>query len=382
MPPEEMHLWYDFLKKTGLSVKRQKIIGEYIVDFCITEANLIIELDGAQHYEAETKEYDKKRDDYLRSRGYTVLRYLNRDINKNFDGVCQDILNIVERESRRLRSATPHQSAKLTASPQGEASHTSSVTQSVPASPEGEAKQRRLRSATPHQSAKLTASPQGEASRTSSTASGPPSPLGEGSICYIIGAGDFFGDFTPDSSDLVIAADGGYDTLKKLGKRCDLLLGDMDSIEENGENAPEKILFPVEKDETDTHLCYLEGVRRGYKKFRIYGGVGGRIDHTFANISLLIYGKHRKSDITLIADGYEIFAIENEKITLFGECGKTFSVFAFEGEAKGVSVIGGKYEAKDVTLSPSFPLGVSNSFLSDKAEISVKDGVLIIMKEN
>ncbi len=199
--------------------------------------------------------------------------------------------------------------------------------------------------------------------------------------CYIVGAGDFYGDFTPDSSDLVIAADGGYDTLKKLGKRCDLLLGDMDSIAENHENAPEKILFPVEKDETDTHLCYLEGARRGYTNFCIYGGVGGRIDHTFANLCLLIYGKHEKNRLTLVADGYEIFAIENEKIALSGECGKTFSVFAFEKEARGVSILGGKYDAEGVTLQPSFPLGVSNSFVREDAEISVDDGVLLIMRE-
>ncbi len=199
--------------------------------------------------------------------------------------------------------------------------------------------------------------------------------------CYIVGAGDFFGDFTPDSSDLVIAADGGYDTLKRLGKRCDLLLGDMDSISADDKHTPEKILFPVEKDETDTHLCYLEGLRRGYTKFRIYGGVGGRIDHTFANICLLIYGKHDKNELTLIADGYEIFAVKNEKITLSGGAGKTFSVFAFEGEARGVSVLGGKYEAQDVTLTPHFPLGVSNSFITDTVEISVKEGTLLIMKE-
>ncbi len=199
--------------------------------------------------------------------------------------------------------------------------------------------------------------------------------------CYIIGAGDFHGDFTPDEGDLVIAADGGYDTLKRLGKRCDLLLGDMDSIKADGENTPERMLFPVEKDETDTHLCYLEGVRRGYKKFRIYGGVGGRIDHTFANLCLLIYGKHEKNELILVANGYEIFAIENEKITLCGSPGKTFSVFAFEGEARGVSVLGGKYEAKGVTLVPHFPLGVSNSFVTDTVEISVKEGTLIIMKE-
>ncbi len=198
-------------------------------------------------------------------------------------------------------------------------------------------------------------------------------------ICYIVGAGEFYGSFVPDESDLVIAADGGYDTLKRLGIRCDLLLGDMDSICE-GDTEVERLLYPVEKDETDTHLAYLEGVRRGYDNFRIFGGAGGRIDHTFANICLLIYGKHEKNSITLVADSYEIFAIENEKITLSGDAGKTFSVFAFEDDAKGVSVLGGKYEANNVTLKPEFPLGVSNSFIKNSVEISVKDGVLIIMK--
>ena len=97
MTPEEKHLWYDFLKISGLSAKRQKIIGQYIVDFCIPKANLIIELDGSQHYEPDSKVYDKKRDDFLCSLGYKVLRYTNFDIKDNFAGVCQDILKNVKK---------------------------------------------------------------------------------------------------------------------------------------------------------------------------------------------------------------------------------------------------------------------------------------------
>ena len=91
MTKEEKHLWYDFLKKLDVTVNRQKVIGNYIVDFCISSANLVIELDGSQHYEPDNKEYDRQRDDFLRSQGYTVLRFLNRDVNKNFDGVCAQI---------------------------------------------------------------------------------------------------------------------------------------------------------------------------------------------------------------------------------------------------------------------------------------------------
>ena len=200
-------------------------------------------------------------------------------------------------------------------------------------------------------------------------------------ICYIVGAGEFYGDFTPDSTDLVIAADGGYDSLLRLGKKYDVLLGDMDSVKGEVEGK-EKLLFPVEKDETDSFLAYYEGVKRGYNKFMLFGGVGGRIDHTFANLSLLIHGKNAGHDITLVADRYDIFAIKDEKITLSGTRGKTFSVFAFGESANGVYVKGAKYEADNITLTPDFPLGVSNRFLDCECEIEVKDGTLLVMIEN
>ncbi|MBR2432244.1 MAG: thiamine diphosphokinase, partial [Clostridia bacterium] len=76
--------------------------------------------------------------------------------------------------------------------------------------------------------------------------------------CYIVGAGEFYGEFTPDSDDLVIAADGGYDSLLNRGIRPDVLIGDLDSIKEMP-NGIELIRHPVKKDETDMHLAYLEG---------------------------------------------------------------------------------------------------------------------------
>ncbi len=90
---EERHLWYEFLCKLPIRFKRQKIIGHYIVDFCCSSKKLIIELDGSQHYEEEGEEYDKKRDAFLVSLGYTVLRYSDKEVNANFEGVCEDIWN-------------------------------------------------------------------------------------------------------------------------------------------------------------------------------------------------------------------------------------------------------------------------------------------------
>jgi very-short-patch-repair endonuclease len=93
MTKEERHLWYDFLKNLHITVHRQKVIGQYIADFYIADAKIVIELDGSQHYENDGIQQDTERDAYLRSQEMTVLRYSNSDINNNFRGVCQDIWN-------------------------------------------------------------------------------------------------------------------------------------------------------------------------------------------------------------------------------------------------------------------------------------------------
>ena len=96
MTKEERRLWYDFLKSLPYTVKRQKVIGEYIVDFCIPQFKIIIEADGSQHYENDGQNDDLQRDMGLAENGYLVLRYSNKDINQHFDSVCQDILNHIE----------------------------------------------------------------------------------------------------------------------------------------------------------------------------------------------------------------------------------------------------------------------------------------------
>ena len=92
MTKEERHLWYDFLKTYPVRFKRQFLIGNYIVDFYCHKAKLVIELDGSQHYSIPGKQADAVRDGYLREQGLTVLRYSNSDVDRNFPGVCGDIL--------------------------------------------------------------------------------------------------------------------------------------------------------------------------------------------------------------------------------------------------------------------------------------------------
>ncbi len=92
MTPEEKHLWYDFLKKLPISVKRQKNVENYILDFYIPKHKLAIELDGGQHYTPQGMEADRIRTEVLQRWGIRVLRYTNADIKVNFQGVVQDIL--------------------------------------------------------------------------------------------------------------------------------------------------------------------------------------------------------------------------------------------------------------------------------------------------
>jgi len=93
MTKQEKHLWYDFLKEQSRQFYRQRIIGQYVVDFYCPTAKLIVELDGSQHYEAKAFGYDKRRTDYMENLGLSVLRFTNRDIDDNFEGVCITILS-------------------------------------------------------------------------------------------------------------------------------------------------------------------------------------------------------------------------------------------------------------------------------------------------
>ena len=88
MTRHEKHLWYDFLQHYPIKIYKQRIIDDFIVDFYCHKANLIIELDGSQHYTDEGVSYDEKRTQILNKYDLDVLRFSNLDIDKNFNGVC------------------------------------------------------------------------------------------------------------------------------------------------------------------------------------------------------------------------------------------------------------------------------------------------------
>ena len=105
MTPHERKLWYLFLRKYPVKIYKQRIIGRFIVDFYCASAGLIIEVDGSQHYEPQGAAYDSERSAFLTSLGLEVLRFFNRDIDRDFYGVCTQIDLTVQ---KRLKSPLSH----------------------------------------------------------------------------------------------------------------------------------------------------------------------------------------------------------------------------------------------------------------------------------
>lgn len=196
-------------------------------------------------------------------------------------------------------------------------------------------------------------------------------------ICYIVGAGSFDETIAPGPRDFVIAADGGYQHLADAGMRVDLLLGDFDSIAEMPEGI-EVRRFAPEKDDTDMMLAVKAGLELGFSRFALYGGLGGRLDHTLANAQVLCYLSQRGALGFLVGEGMVLTALTDSGITLAGGRG-IISVFCMGDLAEGVALLGLKFPLAEATLTSNVPLGVSNEFMGGPARISVRKGTLLAL---
>ena len=96
MTPQERHLWYDFLRSYPIRFQRQKTIKSFIVDFYCHKANLIVEIDGSQHFSEQGLAYDNERTNILKEFNLKVIRFSNQDVNTNFEAVCMEIDRVVK----------------------------------------------------------------------------------------------------------------------------------------------------------------------------------------------------------------------------------------------------------------------------------------------
>ena len=196
---------------------------------------------------------------------------------------------------------------------------------------------------------------------------------------------------SPSQQPLILCADGGYRLAEREGLLPHVIIGDFDTFD-NMENDhrltrtdeafPSEILrVPVEKDDTDTMLAIKEAVKRGYKTLYISGGVGGRLDHTIANIQSLWFADRLGVRAFLVGQGQTLTVLTDGEACFSADCRGKISLFSMGDRADGVTVKGLKYETEGITLSGSFPLGVSNEFTERAAQVKVEKGTLLLIWE-
>ena len=201
------------------------------------------------------------------------------------------------------------------------------------------------------------------------------------SVCYIFGAREPGRiAFAPDRPALVIAADAGLTHLNAQGVVPDLVVGDFDSLGRIPEGS-NVLRHPVEKDDTDMLLAVREGLARGCTQFVLYGGLGGRLDHTLANLQTLVFLARQNASGWLLGDGLAVTALRNGRLSFGPEHRGTVSVFCAGADARGVDLEGLYYPLQDAVLTSGFPLGVSNQFTGAPARVTVREGELLLLWE-
>lgn len=218
------------------------------------------------------------------------------------------------------------------------------------------------------------------------------STKGTSGKCFIIGAGDFAVAQIPDyneETDTLIAVDGGIFYCGLLSIEPDVIIGDFDSVDEEmaaaitliETNYPDKILrLKPEKDDTDMLVALKWGLAKGFTSFRIYGGLGGRLDHTLANIQCLLYLKNNGADGYLLeADGMIMVSTTGDVRHFQPSMKGYLSLFSLEKESV-VSIENMKYPLSSYTVTNDFPIGISNEFLPDQSgTITVHSGAVAML---
>jgi thiamine pyrophosphokinase len=180
--------------------------------------------------------------------------------------------------------------------------------------------------------------------------------------------------------DWVMAADGGIRLANRLGLSIDHIIADFDSVEREEAKGTGAAIseLPVKKNDTDTMAAARLGLQKGFRDFLILGGSGGRMDHTMANLAVMMF---------LIKNGARaVLADENNMVEMLlpgrrivepAENAR-LSLLPYAGQVSGLYVRNAEYELENATLTPDFPLGVSNEFKDRPVEISFTKGILMI----
>ena len=198
-------------------------------------------------------------------------------------------------------------------------------------------------------------------------------------ICYVVGAAPTEALPEVREGDFLIAADRGYDALRRAGIAPDLIMGDFDSLGYTPEGENVLPHSPI-KDDTDLLLAIRWAMERGWRRFVIYGALGGkRLDQTVASFQTLRFLADHGAKGRLVGDGWNVALLQNGALRFPSTASGWLSLFVSGEEARGVTLRGLKYELTDAALTCGMPLGVSNEFLGCEARIAVADGALFVL---
>ncbi len=179
--------------------------------------------------------------------------------------------------------------------------------------------------------------------------------------------------------DFFVFCDSGLKHMDALGVQADLIVGDFDS-HENPHLFVETIVLPCEKDDTDTVYAVKEAVKRGFSEFLLVGTVGGRLDHTLGNVSILLYLDSLGKKAQLIDDYSEMEIVSKEPVFIEDRYAY-FSLLNITGLAEGVTIRNAKYPLENAAITCEYQYGISNEPLPGKtAQVSVANGRLLLIK--
>jgi len=206
--------------------------------------------------------------------------------------------------------------------------------------------------------------------------------------CIIISSGSF-GDYNwarkiIGKHDFIICADGGARHIFNMGITPQIILGDFDSIDMATkryylEKEVKFIEFPKDKDFTDTELAVEYAIEHGAKDITLMGVIGSRMDHTLANISILLPLSVRGIHARIVDENNEI-VLTRESISISGNPGELLSIIPLSERVEGLCLTGMEYPLDNATIKFGSSIGISNRFLSDNAKVDFESGTILLIK--
>ncbi len=181
-----------------------------------------------------------------------------------------------------------------------------------------------------------------------------------------------------ETADLIVCADSGIRHADALGLAADIWVGDFDSAE--GDHAyNELIKLPVEKDDTDTMAAARILVERGVSSVILFGCIGTRLDHTYANLFVLKFLLDNNIDAQIVDEHnvVKLFSVGEHTVEAKKDC--YMSILPYGGDAFISKLVGVKYQIEDKLLESNFPIGVSNEIIGNSCELTVRSGVVAVL---